>query len=144
MRDKQGRKMSKSLGNGVDPLEIIDEYGADALKFTMAFLAAQGQDVLFDKESVKLGSRFANKIWNASRYLLMNLEGRTLLDPAAVDAHRHRPLDPPPAGRGRRGRARRAGGLPVQRRRPGRLRVLLERLLRLVHRGGKAAAGLRG
>jgi valyl-tRNA synthetase len=84
VRDKQGRKMSKSLGNGVDPLEIIDEYGADALKFTMAFLAAQGQDVLFDKEAMKLGSRFANKIWNASRYLLMNLEGRTLLDPAAV------------------------------------------------------------
>ena len=52
VRDKQGRKMSKSLGNGVDPLEIIAEYGADALKFTMAFLAAQGQDVLFDKESV--------------------------------------------------------------------------------------------
>ena len=82
VRDKQGRKMSKSLGNGVDPLEIIDEYGADALKFTMAFLCAQGQDVLFDKEAIKLGSRFANKIWNASRYLLMNLEGRTLLDPA--------------------------------------------------------------
>jgi valyl-tRNA synthetase len=85
VRDKQGRKMSKSLGNGVDPLEIIDEYGADALKFTMAFLAAQGQDVLFDKEAVKLGSRFCNKVWNASRYLLMNLEGRTLLDPAKVE-----------------------------------------------------------
>ncbi len=84
IRDTQGRKMSKSLGNGVDPLEVIDAYGADALKFTMAFLAAQGQDVLFDKDSAKLGSRFANKIWNASRYLLMNLEGRTLLDPAAV------------------------------------------------------------
>ncbi|MGO9309018.1 MAG: valine--tRNA ligase [Spirochaetia bacterium] len=84
VRDRHGRKMSKSLGNGVDPLEIIDEYGADALKFTMAFLAAQGQDVLFDKETMKLGSRFANKIWNASRYLLMNLEGRTLLDPSAV------------------------------------------------------------
>jgi valyl-tRNA synthetase len=81
VRDKIGRKMSKSLGNGVDPLEIIDEYGADALKFTMAFLAAQGQDVNFDKESVKLGSRFANKIWNASRLVLMNLEGRTLVDP---------------------------------------------------------------
>jgi valyl-tRNA synthetase len=84
VRDKQGRKMSKSLGNGVDPLELIDEYGADALKFTIAFMCAQGQDVLFDKESVKMGSRFANKIWNASRYLLMNLEGRTLLDPQAV------------------------------------------------------------
>ncbi len=84
VRDKQGRKMSKSLGNGVDPLELIDEYGADALKFTISFLCAQGQDVLFDKEATKLGSRFANKIWNASRYLLMNLEGRSLLDPAGV------------------------------------------------------------
>jgi valyl-tRNA synthetase len=84
VRDKQGRKMSKSLGNGVDPLEVIDEYGADALKFTMAFLAAQGQDIPFDKDLVKLGSRFANKIWNASRMLLMNLEGRTLLDAASV------------------------------------------------------------
>jgi valyl-tRNA synthetase len=72
--------MSKSLGNGLDPRELIEEFGADALKFTIAFMCAQGQDVLFDKESVKLGSRFANKIWNASRYLLMNLEGRTLLD----------------------------------------------------------------
>jgi valyl-tRNA synthetase len=84
VRDKQGRKMSKSLGNGVDPLVVIDEFGADALKFTMAFLAAQGQDVLFDKDSVKLGSRFANKIWNASRMLLMNLKGRSLLDPGRV------------------------------------------------------------
>ena len=85
VRDTQGRKMSKSLGNGIDPLEIVDEYGADALKFTIAFLTAQGQDVLLGKETFKLGSKFANKIWNASRYILMNLEGRTLLDPAAVE-----------------------------------------------------------
>jgi valyl-tRNA synthetase len=79
IRDKQGRKMSKSLGNGIDPLEIVDEYGADALKFTLAFQAAWGQDILIDKESFKLGSKFANKIWNATRYLLMNLEGRELV-----------------------------------------------------------------
>lgn len=78
VRDKQGRKMSKSLGNGLDPLEIIDEYGADALKYTLAFMCAQGQDVLIDKDSFKLGSRFANKIWNASRYILGNLEDREL------------------------------------------------------------------
>jgi valyl-tRNA synthetase len=78
VRDKQGRKMSKSLGNGIDPLELVDEYGADALKFTIAFLTSQGQDVLVDKESFKLGSKFANKLWNATRYILMNLEGRTL------------------------------------------------------------------
>jgi valyl-tRNA synthetase len=81
VRDMQGRKMSKSLGNGIDPLEIVDEYGADALKFTLAFLAAQGQDILMNKESFKLGSKFTNKIWNASRFLLMNLEGRELLPP---------------------------------------------------------------
>jgi valyl-tRNA synthetase len=76
VRDKQGRKMSKSLGNGLDPLELVDEFGADALKFTLAFMCAQGQDLLVDKESFKMGSKFANKVWNASRYILMNLEGR--------------------------------------------------------------------
>ena len=79
VRDKQGRKMSKSLGNGIDPLGVIDEYGADALKFTLAFMCTQGQDILIDNESFKLGSRFANKIWNASRYILGNLEGRKLV-----------------------------------------------------------------
>jgi valyl-tRNA synthetase len=80
VRDKQGRKMSKSLGNGLDPLELVDEFGADAVKFTLAYLCAQGQDVLLDKDSFKLGSRFANKIWNASRFILMNLEGRNLIE----------------------------------------------------------------
>jgi valyl-tRNA synthetase len=84
VRDLQGRKMSKSLGNGVDPLEIVDEFGADAMRFTLAFLAAQGQDVLVGKESFGVGSRFANKLWNASRYLLMNLEGRELVDAAEI------------------------------------------------------------
>ncbi|HUZ17845.1 MAG TPA: valine--tRNA ligase [Spirochaetia bacterium] len=79
VRDIQGRKMSKSLGNGMDPLEIVDEYGADSLKFTFAFLSVPGQDVLVDKESFKLGSKFANKIWNATRFLLMNMEGRQIL-----------------------------------------------------------------
>ncbi len=79
VRDKQGRKMSKSLGNGLDPLEIIDMYGADALKFTLGYMCAQGQDVLVDKDSFKMGSRFCNKVWNASRYILGNLEGRNLV-----------------------------------------------------------------
>ena len=79
VRDKLGRKMSKSLGNGIDPLDIVAEYGADAFKFTLAFLAAQGQDILIDSETFKFGSKFANKIWNASRYILMNLEGRNLV-----------------------------------------------------------------
>ncbi len=79
VRDIQGRKMSKSLGNGIDPLEVIKEYGADATKFTLCYLAAQGQDVQIDMNSFRLGSRFANKIWNATRFLLMNLEGRELV-----------------------------------------------------------------
>jgi len=89
VRDKQGRKMSKSLGNGIDPLEIVDQYGADALKFTMSFLYTSTQDILIDKDDFKLGSKFANKVWNASRYILMNLEGRNpVSDPALADIDR--------------------------------------------------------
>ena len=64
----------------MDPLDVVAEYGADAFKFTLAFLAAQGQDLLIEMESFKFGSKFANKIWNASRYLLMNIEGRNLIE----------------------------------------------------------------
>jgi len=78
VRDKQGRKMSKSLGNGIDPLVVVDQFGADALKFTMAYVSAQGQDIPLDMESFRIGTKFCNKIWNASRYILMNLEGREL------------------------------------------------------------------
>lgn len=74
VRDKKGRKMSKSLGNGIDPLEVIDRYGADTLKFTISYLSTQGQDILLDLESFKLGARFCNKIWNAVRFLLLNLQ----------------------------------------------------------------------
>ncbi len=89
VRDKQGRKMSKSLGNGIDPLEVVEEYGSDALKFTLAFLYTSTQDILVNKDDFKLGSKFANKIWNASRYILMNLEDRELVDaPALNDADR--------------------------------------------------------
>ncbi len=90
IRDKQGRKMSKSLGNGIDPLEIVKEYGADALKFTLAYNCAGGQDILLDRESFKMGSKFANKVWNASRYILMNLEGREFLPASALS---HKDLD---------------------------------------------------
>jgi len=86
IRDKKGRKMSKSLGNGIDPLEIVSEYGADSLRFTLDYLCAQGQDILMDKESFKFGSKFANKIWNASRYILINLEGRSLVEKPALIA----------------------------------------------------------
>ncbi|HAL55314.1 MAG TPA: valine--tRNA ligase, partial [Bacteroidetes bacterium] len=72
IRDAQGRKMSKSLGNSPDPLDVINEYGADALRFTVAFLSPLGQDVLFSAEKCEIGRNFANKIWNAGRFLLMN------------------------------------------------------------------------
>lgn len=85
VRDKQGRKMSKSLGNGIDPLDIVAQYGADAMKFTLAYLSAQGQDIPLEMEDIKLGSRFCNKVWNASRYILMNLEGRELMNPAEIE-----------------------------------------------------------
>lgn len=73
VRDSQGRKMSKSLGNGIDPLEIIDKYGADALRFMLATGNAPGNDMRFIEEKVKASRNFANKIWNAARFIMMNL-----------------------------------------------------------------------
>ena len=73
VRDAQGRKMSKSLGNGIDPLEIIDKYGADALRFTLATGNSPGNDMRFSDERVEASRNFANKIWNAARFILMNL-----------------------------------------------------------------------
>ncbi len=90
IRDKQGRKMSKSKGNGIDPLDVVDEFGADAHKFTLAFLATSGQDILLEKDDFNFGSKFANKIWNAARYIFMNLEddasGAATGEGAAVSA----------------------------------------------------------
>ncbi len=74
VRDDQGRKMSKSLGNGIDPLEVIDKYGADALRFTLVTGNAPGNDMRFYWERVEASRNFANKIWNASRFILMNIE----------------------------------------------------------------------
>ena len=74
VRDSQGRKMSKSLGNGVDPLEIIDTYGADALRFSLATGNSPGNDMRYIPERVEASRNFANKIWNAARFILMNLE----------------------------------------------------------------------
>ncbi|MBZ4650555.1 valine--tRNA ligase [Thermosipho sp. (in: thermotogales)] len=74
VRDKFGRKMSKSLGNGIDPLEVIQEYGADPMRFTLALLAAQGRDIKLDIKNIDTSKKFANKIWNATRFIIMNLE----------------------------------------------------------------------
>ncbi len=75
VRDSQGRKMSKSLGNGINPLEVVEEYGADALRFTLVTGNTPGNDMRFYMERVEANRNFANKIWNASKFVLMNLEG---------------------------------------------------------------------
>lgn len=77
VRDSEGRKMSKSLGNGVDPLEVIEKYGADAMRYMISTSSTPGQDLRFRWERVEQARNFANKIWNASRFALMNLEGVT-------------------------------------------------------------------
>ena len=83
VRDDQGRKMSKSLGNGIDPLEVIDKYGADALRFTLITGNAPGNDMRFYWERVESSRNFANKVWNASRFIMMNLEGAAITEPSA-------------------------------------------------------------
>ncbi len=74
IRDKMGRKMSKSLGNGVDPMDVINEYGTDALRFFLSTTTASGTDLRYDEEKVKASWNFINKLWNASRFVLMNIE----------------------------------------------------------------------
>ena len=79
VRDEQGRKMSKSLGNGIDPLEIIDQYGADALRLTLVTGNAPGNDMRYSEKKIIASRNFANKVWNASRFMLMNIEKACLL-----------------------------------------------------------------
>ncbi len=86
IRDEKGRKMSKSLGNSPDPLDVIKDYGADALRFTINYIAPLGQDVLFSTEKCEIGRNFANKIWNAGRFLLMNA-ANIELDESLKDKH---------------------------------------------------------
>lgn len=75
VRDELGRKMSKSLGNSPDPLNLIEEFGADAIRFSMIYNTSQGQDVHFSEKLLEMGRNFANKIWNVARFVIMNLEG---------------------------------------------------------------------
>ena len=88
VRDAEGRKMSKSLGNGIDPLEIIDKYGADALRFALATGNSPGNDMRFSDEKIEAARNFANKLWNASRFVRMNLKGdeEGLPSPGAMSA----------------------------------------------------------
>ncbi len=80
VRDAQGRKMSKSLGNGIDPLEVIEKYGADALRMTLITGNAPGNDMRFYYERVEANRNFANKVWNASRFIMMNMDGKEITD----------------------------------------------------------------
>ncbi len=84
VRDARGRKMSKSLGNGIDPLEIIEQYSADALRFTLATGNSPGNDMRFYMEKVEASGNFANKLWNASRFVLMNMDGDAVRDAASI------------------------------------------------------------
>ena len=85
VRDELGRKMSKSLGNGVDPLEVVDEYGADALRFSLVMGVSPGNDTRYSKDKVEAARNFANKVWNASRFVLMNVNERKAFDPAKLE-----------------------------------------------------------
>ncbi len=85
VRDSLGRKMSKSLGNGIDPLEVIEQYGADALRMTLVTGNAPGNDMRFYDERVEANRNFANKVWNASRFIMMNMEGKEITVPADSD-----------------------------------------------------------
>ncbi len=85
VRDSQGRKMSKSLGNGIDPLEEVSKYGADALRFTLATGNNPGNDLRYSEKKVEASRNFANKIWNAARFILMNIEGRDV--PRSLPEH---------------------------------------------------------
>ena len=86
IRDMQGRKMSKSLGNSPDPLAVIDEYGADALRYGMMLIAPKGHDILFDTSQIELGRNFMNKLWNASRFVLMNVDESTQMGSLPAEA----------------------------------------------------------
>ena len=85
VRDELGRKMSKSLGNGVDPLEVIEEYGADALRFSLVMGVSPGNDTRYSRDKVEAARNFANKVWNASRFVLMNVNERKDFDPAKLE-----------------------------------------------------------
>ena len=85
VRDELGRKMSKSLGNGVDPLEVVEEYGADALRFSLVMGVSPGNDTRYSRDKVEAARNFANKVWNASRFVLMNVSERKEFDPAKLE-----------------------------------------------------------
>ena len=140
VRDERGAKMSKSKGNVIDPLELIDEYGADALRFTLAAMAAQGRDIKLSTQRVEGYRNFATKLWNAARFAEMN-ECVTVagFDPTSNKETLNRWIAHETAEGGARGH-RGDRGLQVQRRGRRALPLRLEHLLRLVSRAGQAGA----
>ena len=140
VRDAEGQKMSKSKGNVVDPLELMTKYGTDAFRFTLAALAAQGRDIRISDDRVEGYRNFANKLWNASRLVLSNLEGYDAAAAGRPRARSRRPLDRRAGSQATIARrARRPQGLPLQRRGRRALPVRLGRVLRLVSRDRQAA-----
>jgi valyl-tRNA synthetase len=140
--NKEGKRMSKSLGTGIDPLELIDKYGADALRWSLLQQAGMQQSIRFYEERVVSARNFANKVWNATRFVLLNLDGSGLERPAGnrrAACRRARLLDTQPPAAHDSDRAGRAEPLLLRRRRERAVRIYLERGVRLVHRGGQAA-----
>ena len=145
VRDAEGQKMSKSKGNVIDPLVMIEEYGTDAFRYTLTAFAAQGRDIKMSTERIEGYRNFANKIWNASRFVMMNLE-EGFTPNAGTDNHGHvagRPLDPLAAEHGHQGGPGGACRIPLQRRGIRAVPVHLARVLRLVP-GTFQAGAVRG
>jgi hypothetical protein len=140
IRDKQGRKMSKSLGNSPDPLELIASYSADALRFGIMRSAPLGQDICFDEKNVELGRNFCTKLWNAARFRQMQRLRRGRDRDQRRAAQQRRQMDPPAPQHRHRRSQHRAGRIPLQRRHRHALPLLLERVLRLVYRGQQSRA----
>ena len=131
VRDQFGKKMTKSRGNVVDPLEIMDRFGTDAVRFTLAQLTVQGRDLVLSEDRLSASRAFANKIWNAARFVLMNLEGAPQPIPPVEtsQAEPRRSMDPEPPRPRDRKRNRGDRCLRIQRRGADRLPVHLARVL---------------
>ena len=145
VRDEKGAKMSKSKGNVIDPIDLIDRFGADALRFTLAAMAAQGRDIKLSEARIEGYRNFATKLWNASRFAELNGCVRVAGFDPAVRARAPEPLDSRRGRQGGGGNGIRDRSLSLQRRREHDLSVRLERILRLASRARQTgAAGARG
>ena len=143
VRDAKGQKMSKSKGNTVDPLGLIDRYGADALRFTLAAMESQGRDIKLDEKRVEGYRNFATKLWNAARFCQANGIGASQRDRAARRGAAGQPLDRRRDGEDRPGARPRARRAALRRERQHHLPFRLGDLLRLVSGADQAGAGRR-